>query len=102
MQKAYRHLVKWALDNGYRIDVDYEGHNDPEDVIKDCTFQQAIDEIHAVENPVLVLRDKATGDYRAWFSIIWGWGMAPEETVANWGCNEISDRWESEYPGFMH
>lgn len=97
MEKAYRHLVKWALDQGYRVDVDYDGSGDPDGVFEDCAFKQAIDEIHAVDNPVVVLRDKATGERLGWFSIVWGWGNAPDETIADYACTDVAEAWERVY-----
>ena len=100
MEKAYRHLVKWALQNGYRVDVDYEGHGEPDDVFENCTFQQAIDEIHAVENPVVILRDPESGKSKGWASIIWGYGMQPEETIADYSVTPALQEWERSYPGY--
>ena len=84
MKKAYLDLIKFGLANNAEIKVFYDDPDDPD--LDFSTGYKAIKEnVEATADIIcLELRDKTTKEHISTVSIIWGFGMDPEETVPDW------------------
>jgi len=92
MKKAYRHLVAYAIKNGYSISV-WDGE---EWAVKRSKKVLAINEaIESVEEAQLVIRDSARNKV-ARVSVI-PFGMEPDETISDYSDNAFMAAWAAAY-----
>lgn len=91
--KAYRHLVKFALNNDLMISV-WDGEE--WQVKKSTKFTAIIDAIESVEEAVLKLRDKETNESVA-TAVVSAYGLEDDETVMDWSDCEFMNQWDSYY-----
>lgn len=91
--KAYKHLVKYALAQGYNISV-WDGEE--WQVSHSTGYQSIIDAIESVEEANIVIRVPEYGNRVAWALII-PFGLEDDETVADYGDNEFMQKWWSHY-----
>lgn len=102
--KAYKSVIKAALADGYSVHVD-QGEGDKP--VKCGGYLAAVDAVEAVEEAwILVVRPSV--NVGKWVKVaslyvIWGWGMADDETIADWHCHRDpdiknwADRWSDAY-----
>ena len=90
MQKSHLHLIKWAIDKGYTLEIwgdgeelDYSG----------TSYKEAKEATEACDTANIILKED--GKQVAWFYIVNG--LEPDEIVSNWGCNLVSNDWEKAY-----
>lgn len=92
MMAAYKHLIKWGLRHHYTIEVvcaeegciDYSGKH----------YRSILDAVEALDACTVYFKDG--DDYKAGFSVNFLVDL-PEETVSDWGINEVSIAWDLEY-----
>jgi hypothetical protein len=83
----HRRAITHFLKEGCTMSV----FDEMEWAVTDSTNRKEIYEaVHSVENPEVRMVDK-NGVYFATISIIWGWGMADDETIADWSYPEGND-----------
>ncbi len=90
--KAYRHLVRYALNAGHTISV-YDG--EVWEVKRSTKYKTIINCIESVEEAQLNIRD-ANGDPIGW-ALVSAYGLADDETVIDFGCNEFMLGWEKAF-----
>ena len=90
MQKSHLHLIKWAIDKGYTLDIwgdgeelDYSG----------TSYKEAKEATEACDTATVSL--VVDGKQEGWFWIVNG--LEPEEIVSDWGCNSVGNAWEKAY-----
>ena len=90
MKKSHLHLIKWALDKGYTLDVwgdgeelDYSG----------SSYKEAKENAEACDTANIILMED--GKQAAWFYIVNG--LEPEEIVSNYSSNAVGNAWEKAY-----
>ena len=90
MKKSHLHLIKWALDKGYTLDVwgdgeelDYSG----------TSYKEAKENTEACDTANIIL--KRGGKQVAWFYIVNG--LDAEELVSNYSANEVGEAWQKAY-----
>lgn len=90
MKKAHLHLIKWAIDKGYKLDVwgdgeelDYSG----------TSYKESKEHTEACDTASIILKED--GKQVAWFYIVNG--LEPEELVSNYSDNEIGQAWQKAY-----
>jgi hypothetical protein len=89
--KAYRHLIRHALNQGATVSV-YDGE---EWACKKCNkLTQIIADIESVEEAQVIIRD-ASGEKIGWALIIEG--LDDDETVADYTCTPFMKAWDQEY-----
>ena len=95
MQKAYLHLIKWALSKDYSVEIECEGETD----YSGQSYNEAKNAVEAVESGVIYL--KQGGEYVAWFSFVFDYNQSPDEIINDWGINQITKQWSKEYHGWQ-
>ena len=91
--KAYKHLVKYSLAQGYNISV-WDGEE--WQVSHSNKYQNIIDAIESVEEANIVIRVPEYGNRVAWALII-PFGLEDDETVADYTDNEFMMKWSLAY-----
>ncbi len=98
MLPAHHHLLKWATRRGFTVEVVSEDEVD----YTGTKWLDAVDAVEAVEEGQIYLR--APSDFSpdvlttvAGFSFILEWNDAPDETISDWGINDITIAWDMEY-----
>ena len=91
--KAYKHLVKYALAQGYNISV-WDGEE--WQVSHSNKYQSIIDAIESVEEAQIKIRIPEYGTLIAWALII-PFGLEDDETVADYSDNEFMMKWSLAY-----
>jgi len=92
MEKAYLHLIKFALDQGAVVDVDDGGDHD--EIHRGCTYEQAKDAVESVDDStILVHLDGKTTH----FAVALDFNQAPEETIYDYSVTDFSALWEAVY-----
>ena len=95
MEKAYKHLVVYALSQGLVVSV-FDGE---EWQLKKSKDAKAIfDAIESVEEASILIRDADPfiTAYTAW-ALVSAYGLGPDETVIDHTDNEWMDEWWAEY-----
>ena len=87
--KAYRHLVKYALNEGYTISV-WDGEE--WQVKHSNKFKEITDAIESVDEAEIRIRTHKNGDLIAW-ALISTYGLEDEETVIDYSDNEFMQTW---------
>jgi len=98
MQKAHLHLIKWAVAKGYSVAVYGEGvydgvHSTYED-IKDAVEACDIGEMILVKPSV---QKEGKWARQASFAYVHEYDQEPEESIYDYGVNEISEQWDRDY-----
>jgi len=98
MQKAHLHLIKWAVSEGYSIAVYGEGEFDG----IHSTYKTIKDNVEACDMGEMVLVKpsvKNVGKYikLVGFAYIFEYDQDPEETIYDYGVNEVSEAWSAAY-----
>lgn len=92
--KAYKHLVKHSLNKGFTVSV-FDGEE--WQIKRSNKYQAIINAIESVDQSELRIRDKE-GVSMGWALVLCG--LADNETVADFSCNEFMDNWfDNEYTG---
>lgn len=86
--KAYQHLIRRALAQGFTISVDSGG--DTLDLKRSSDYAAIVDACEAVDEASLLIRN---GKYFATV-VISGFGLADDETVIDWaGAHAAATQW---------
>ena len=86
--KAYQHLIRRALAQGFTISVDSGG--DELDLKRSSDFAAVVDACEAVDEARLLIRD---GKYFA-AVLVSGFGLSDDETVIDWaGAHAAATQW---------
>jgi len=90
MKKAHLHLIKWAIDKGYTLEVwgdgeelDYSG----------TSYKEAKENAEACDTANIIL--KRDNKQVAWFYIVNG--LEPDELVSNYSVSEVGEAWQKAY-----
>lgn len=98
MKPAYIHLIEYILGLGdHDVLVDDGGECDEIQRFSDAAG--AIEAVEAVESAQVgaVKQGYDNSHVHSWAIVIWGWGMAPEETVVDYTANAFMGKWENTY-----
>lgn len=90
-QKAYLHLIKWAINKGFTIDV-FDG----EDTFKNCNYFQAKEAVEAVDEPTSI-RLYEGGCYMGEGHVLLEFGQRSEETIFDYVITPTMEEWEIDY-----
>ena len=109
MQKAHLHLIKWAVARGYSVAVYGEGEFDG----IHSTYKTIKENVEACDmgQMTLLLRgaDKPVGfdehgeiNQKNWISVasfayLFDHSQEPDETIMDYGINDVSEAWASDY-----
>jgi hypothetical protein len=94
MQKAYLHLIKYALANNATVSV----HDSEEWAAKRSTSYNEIKHaIESVDISDLRIRDKDTGEVLGWAGIVLERGQRPDESVYDCEVCPFMDAWDAAY-----
>lgn len=98
MQKAHLHLIKWAVARGYSVAVYGEGEYDG----VHTTYKDIKDNVEACDMGEMVLVKPSVKQEGKWiklvtFGYIFEHDQEPEETIYDYGVNDISMEWEQDY-----
>jgi hypothetical protein len=104
MQKAHLHLIKWAVARGYSVMVCGEGEFDG----VHSTYTEIKDNVEACDMGQMdLVKPNAEGWFDdfdhaklkvyASFAYVFEYDQEPEETIYDYGVNEISEQWASDY-----
>ena len=91
--KAYKHLVKFALNNGAAISV-WDGEE--WQVIHNSGYKTIISAIESVEIAELKIIDRYTANRLGWAQII-PFGVEDDETVSDYTITDFMNAWENSY-----
>lgn len=93
--KAYKHLVKFALAQGYVVSV-WDGEE--WQIKRSNKFKEIIDAIESVEEAELRIRsiDATTDGGITWVRVS-AFGLADDETVVDYYDNKFMQEWEEAY-----
>ena len=98
MQKAHLHLIKWAVKRGYSVAVFGEGEYDG----RYHTYKEIKDNVEACDMGEMVLLTPSVKQEGKWkrlasFAYMFDYDQEPDETIYDYGVNEISDAWSADY-----
>ena len=94
--KAHKHLIRWGLDQGYKVKVYGEGQLD----YSGLRYEEAVETVEGCDVGSIEFVDPEDADNSlAWFSYVLEWNQPPEESISDWGINEITSQWEKAYFG---
>ena len=98
MQKAHLHLIKWAVKRGYSVAVygedEFDGihstYKDIKDAVEGCDMGQM---------DLLIPSVKQEGKWKnlGSFAYMFEYDQEPDETIYDYGVNEISEAWAADY-----
>ena len=102
MQKAHLHLIKWAVARGYSVMVfgegEFDGVHSTYKEIKDAVEACDMGQMDLVKPNMLEEQDEDQGyEVYASFAYIFERDQEPDEIIADYGVNEISEQWERDY-----
>ena len=102
MQKAHLHLIKWAVARGYSVMVfgegEFDGVHSTYEEIKDAVEACDMGQMDLVKPNMLEEQDEDQGyEVYASFAYIFERDQEPDEIIADYGVNEISEQWERDY-----
>lgn len=98
MQKAHLHLIKWAVARGYSVAVYGEGEFDGiHSTYK--TIKENVEACDMGEIELITPSLKQEGKWRsvASFAYLFDHGQEPDETIMDYGINDVSKAWASDY-----
>lgn len=96
--KAHLHLIKWAVKRGYSVAVfgegEYDGVHHTYKEIKDTVEAFDMGEITLVKPSI-----KTEGKWSrvASFAYMFEYDQYPDEIIYDYGVNEISEAWATDY-----
>ena len=98
MQKAHLHLIKWAVAKGYSVAVYGEGEFDG----VHSTYEDIKDAVEACDMGQMVLVKPSEKFSMTWvkiasFAYVHEYDQEPEESIYDYGVNEISEQWDRDY-----
>jgi len=98
MQKAHLHLIKWAIKRGYSVAVFGEGEYDG----VHHTYKEIKDTVEACDMGEMVLVKPSVKTEGKWsrvasFAYMFEYYQDPQETIYDYGVNEISEAWATDY-----
>jgi hypothetical protein len=93
MQKAHLHLIKWAVKRGYSVAVFGEGEYDG----LHHTYKEIKDTVEGCDMGEMVLVKQGTWTSEASFAYMFEYDQEPDETIYDYGVNEISEAWAADY-----
>ena len=102
MQKAHLHLIKWAVARGYSVMVfgegEFDGVHSTYKEIKDAVEACDMGQMDLVKPNMLEEQDEDQGyEVYASFAYIFEYDQEPDEIIADYGVNEISEQWDRDY-----
>ena len=102
MQKAHLHLIKWAVARGYSVMVfgegEFDGVHSTYKEIKDAVEACDMGQMDFVKPNMLEEQDEDQGyEVYASFAYIFEYDQEPDEIIADYGVNEISEEWDRDY-----
>ena len=98
MQKAHLHLIKWAVKLGYSVAVYGEGEFDG----IHHTYKEIKDNVEACDMGEMVLLKPSVKQEGKWkrlasFAYMFDYDQEPDESIFDYGVNEISEAWAAAY-----
>ena len=98
MKKAHLHLIKWGLAKGYNIAVYGEGEFG---LISD-KYKEVKDEVEACDIGSIIFLVPREAYGRGWkrrasFDYVLEYDQVPDESIYDYGINEISEAWAADY-----
>jgi hypothetical protein len=97
MLPAHHHLLKWATRLGFTVEVVSEDEVE----YTGTKWLKAVMTVEAVEEGQIYLKKPGSGTsgYLAGFSFILDrdWAGDPDESISDWGINDITIAWDMEY-----
>ena len=93
MQKAHLHLIKWAVKCGYSVAVFGEGEYDG----LHHTYKEIKDTVEGCDMGEMVLVKQGTWTSEASFAYMFEYDQEPDESIYDYGVNEISEAWAADY-----
>lgn len=104
MKKAYLHLIKWGLARGYSIAV----YGEDEFGIVSGKYKEIKDEVEACDDGHIIFvtesgfhsTDPESPDHWrriATFFYVLEYDQVPEESIYNYGINDVSEAWARDY-----
>ena len=102
MQKAHLHLIKWAVARGYSVMVfgegEFDGVHSTYEEIKDNVEACDMGQMDLVKPNMLEEQEEDQGyEVYASFAYVFEYDQEPDETIYDYGVNEISEQWASDY-----
>ena len=91
--KAYKHLVRYALNAGYAVSVDDGG--DDFEIVRSHHYKTIIDCIESVEQAQIVISDQS-GKQIGW-ALVMPFGVEDEETVCDYTITDFMEKWNDTY-----
>lgn len=96
--KAHLHLIKWAVARGYSVAVYGEGEYDG----VHSTYKDIKDNVEACDMGQMNLVKPSVKQEGKWvmlasFAYVHEFDQEPEESIYDYGVNEISMEWERDY-----
>ena len=93
--KAHKHLIRWGLDRGYKVEVYGEGQLD----YSGLDFEEAVEAVEACDVGNISFLNPEDNERLAWFAYTFDWDQNPDEIISDWGINDITSQWEKAYFG---
>ena len=102
MQKAHLHLIKWAIARGYSVMVfgegEFDGVHSTYEEIKDNVEACDMGQMDLVKPNMLEEQEEESGyEVYASFAYVFEYDQEPDEIIADYGVNEISEQWDRDY-----
>jgi hypothetical protein len=91
VEKAYKHLIKWGLARKYTIEVECEGVTD----YVGTNFQDAVDAVEACDIGTIYFSEPS--NYIASFAYVLEYDQEPDESITDWGINDVTIDWDEDY-----
>jgi hypothetical protein len=91
--KAYKHLVRYALNAGYAVSVDDGG--DDFEIVRSRDYKAIIDCVESVEQAQVVISDKS--DKQIGWALVMPYGVEDEETVCDYTITDFMEKWNDTY-----
>jgi len=91
--KAYKHLVRYALNAGYAVSVDDGG--DDFEIVRSRDYKTIIYCIESVEQAQIVISDQS--DKQIGWALVMPFGVDDEETVCDYTITEFMEEWNDTY-----
>ena len=90
MRKAHLNLIKYALDKGCSITVDYGSYGDGDACTKSTDYKEIKDHAEACDESYLHIYD-ADGNKKGWAWVIFG--NEDDELVSDYSVTKFMDTW---------
>jgi hypothetical protein len=90
--KAYKHLVRYALNAGHNVSV-FDGEE--WELRRSTKFQDIIEAIESVEEAQIIIVD-SEGTRKGW-ALVTPFGVEDEETVCDYTITDFMEKWNDTY-----